>query len=104
MRRFRTVLSVRALFAAHSSSLELHALLLAIKWITRARSRFHHRLPIFADAKAIICAAAKGRTGAPALRRTLQHIAALALGADILMRLVYIPTESNPSDAPSRGL
>ena len=34
----------------------------------------------------------------------LRRIAALQRAADLLVRLIYVPTECNPADAPSRGV
>ena len=47
---------------------------------------------------------AKGRSSAPSLSRAVQKAAALQLAADLAVRWVYITSESNPADAPSRGL
>ena len=33
----------------------------------------------------------------------LRHIGALLLATNTLLRPVYVPTEHNPADAPSRG-
>ena len=55
------------------------------------------------DAKAALCAVAKGRTNAPAFRPTLCSIDALLLATNTLLRPVYVPSEDNPADAPSRG-
>ncbi len=58
---------------------------------------------MFIDAKAALCAVAEGRTNAPALHGTLCSINALLLATNTLLRPVYIPSEDNPADAPSRG-
>ncbi len=50
----------------------------------------------------VIGAGAKGRSSAPALRSTLRAIAAQALASDVLLHLVYIPSEGNPADPNSR--
>ena len=46
----------------------------------------------------------KGRSSSGPLLRVLRKIAALQLAGDLLVRLVYIPTEWNAADAPSRGV
>ena len=38
------------------------------------------------------------------LKREIMRIAALQLAGDILLKLVYVPSEDNPADAPSRGV
>lgn len=100
---FKTAMSTRARWKAHSSSLEANALLLALKWLLRKPANFHHRLVLLVDAKAVLGAAVKGRTSAPGLRRCLRQIGALSLATNSLLRIVYVPSEYNPADAPSRG-
>lgn len=102
-RQFNVAISARAKFKAHSGALEAHGLLLAVKWLVRRSSHFHHRLVVLIDAKAVLGAASKGRTSAPAIRGVVRHIGALLLATGTLLRLVYVPTEHNPADAPSRG-
>ena len=102
-RQFKTAISTKAIFKAHSGALEAHGLLLTLKWLLRSTARFNHRLVILVDAKAVLGAASKGRTSAPAIRGVMRHLGALLLATNSLLRLVYVPTEHNPADAPSRG-
>ena len=101
--RFKTVISCKARWSAHSGVLEAHAYLLALRWIARRACNHHHKAPLLVDAKVVVGAATKGRSSARALRRVLRAAAATTLAADILPRIVYIPSEANPADAPSRG-
>ena len=100
---FRTLISCQAKRQAHSGLLECHGVLLALKWVSRSAKRHHHRAVVLVDAKVAIGRMSKGRSSARALRRVLRSTAALTLACDLLPRLVYIPSESNPADAPSRG-
>eukprot|EP00439_Symbiodinium_sp_Y106_P074706 s3085_g14.t1 len=100
---FRTVVSARAGYKAHSGVLEAHGLLLTLKWLTRSRRKHHKKVVILVDAKAVLGAAAKGRTSSPSLRGVIRAVAAHSLASDLLVKLIYIPSESNPADAPSRG-
>lgn len=100
---FRTIISKRAKWQAHSGVLEAHAYLLALKWLARHPAKHHHRVPILVDAKAVVGAATKGRSSARALRTVLRSAAAYTMASDLLPRIVYIPSESNPADHPSRG-
>ena len=100
---FKTVISSRARFSAHSGLLECHGVLLALKWVSRSHSKHSSKPVILVDAKAAIGCVSKGRSSARALHRVLRSTAALCLACDFLPRLVYIPSESNPADAPSRG-
>ena len=74
-----------------------------MKGLLRKAARFHHRFPALIDAKAVLGAASKGRTSAPAVRGVVRHIGALLRASNGLPRLVYVPTEHNPADGPSRG-
>ena len=100
---FTDVLSHKAKWQAHSSVLEAHGLLLGIRWAVRAARRRHSRLPVLVDAKAVLGAASKGRSSSSALRGSLRDLAANILAADILLRLIYVPSECMPADAASRG-
>ena len=105
---FRTLMSCKAKRQAHSGLLECHGVLLELKWVSRSAKRHHHRAVVLLDAKVAIGCMSKGRSSARALRRVLRSTAALTLACDLLPRLciyiyIYIPSESNPADAPSRG-
>ena len=97
---FKTVISSKARWSAHSGVLEAHAYLLGLKWVCRHPEKHHCKI---IDAKVVIGAAGKGRSSARALRTVLRSIAAHCLAADLLPRLVYIPSEANLADRPSRG-
>ena len=55
------------------------------------------------DAKAILAATAKGRSGAPGFKQILRSIGAHLLAGNLLIYPLNIPSEDNPRDAPSRG-
>jgi hypothetical protein len=69
----------------------------------RSGHRHGKRVVMLIDAKAALCAVAKGRTTAPSFHRTLCSIDALLLASNTLLRPVYVPSEDNPADAPSSG-
>jgi hypothetical protein len=83
--------------------MELKSVSPLLKWVLTSKSRFGHRVAMLVDAKAMLAAVAKGRSGSPEFARTLAHVSALELATNTLLRLVYIPSEDNPADAPSRG-
>ena len=102
-RAFRTVLSCRKNYDGHAGALETSALVLFVKWLLRSTRRHAKRTVVLVDAKALVGAATKGRTSADSMQRELRQLAALTLAGDLHMRYVYVPSEDNPADAPSRG-
>jgi hypothetical protein len=101
---FRTFLSKKARFSAHSGALEAAGVTLMIRWITRSAARHGFRFCCFVDAQSVLGAAAKGRSSAPTIRSEVARLGALCTAANLLVRYVYVPSESNPADAPSRCL
>ena len=100
---FRTVVMKSARWKTHISSLEGHALLLGLRHLARAGCKHGTKAVLLVDSKCMLGAAAKGRSSARGLRGICRSFGATCIAANILPRLVYIPSESNPSDAPSRG-
>jgi len=100
---FRPVISSKAKHNAHAGTLEAEGVALALRWILRSTARHRRRTLLLVDAKAVLGAVARGRSSAPSLRRAVTRVAALCLGGDLLLHLVYVPSEDNPADAPSRG-
>ena len=101
---FRTIILARRQHEAHAGSLEASGLHLLLRWLLRVGKRHGHRVVALVDAKAILCAASKGRTSAASIRNDLRKIAALTIAGDLHMHYVYVPSEDNPADAPSRGV
>jgi len=100
---FKIILSHRAARVEHSGTMELKGVKMALQWLLRSTKRFGHRIPMLVDAKAALAAVAKGRSGSVAFRCTLGYINSCLLATNCLLRVVYIPSEDNPADAPSRG-
>ena len=101
---FTTMASASAQYQAHSGALGAIAVVLLLKWLLRSPSKHAHRVVALVDAQAVLGAAAKGRTSALTLEREIRKVAALTLAGDFLMRYVYVPSEDNPADAPSRRI
>ena len=101
--RFRTVICSRCRHQGHPGLLEAHALRLGIEWILRSAAKHGTRAVMLVDAKAVLGASARGRTSARTLRKQVGRISALLLAGDLGAHLLYIPSEDNPADAPSRG-
>ena len=101
---FATVVSSRAVHAAHAGALEAGGVRLALRWYLRSVARHGTRMVLLVDAQAVLGAVSKGRSSSGTLRREIMRIAALQLVGGLLLKLVYVPSEDNPADAPSRGV
>ena len=101
---FRTVISSKRRWAAHSSTLETCGVVLGLRWLLRSTARHAKRTTFLIDAQAVLGAIAKGRSSSGAIKRDVRHAAALILAGDIWLRTAYIPSEDNPADEPSRGI
>ena len=77
---------------------------MSLRWLLRCPRRHSRRTVLLIDATAVCGAVAKGRSSAPTIARELRHIAALSIAGDLLLRVVYVPSEDNPGDASSRGI
>jgi hypothetical protein len=82
---------------------EVVASTLALRWVIR-QAQFHTtRVVMLSDSQVAVGCLAKGRSSAASLVRHLRRFAGLALSGDVQVFLVWVPTEDNPSDGPSRG-
>ena len=66
--------------------------------------RHVRRTTVLIDAQSVLGAVRKGRSSAPSLKREIAFIGALVLSGDLVLRCLYVPSEDNPADAPSRGI
>ena len=102
-KQFTTLFSVKATKAASPGELEAFGLVMTARWVARSQANHGHRVVVLVDAKAVLGAAAKGRSSAPSIAIHMRRLAALSLASGVLLRFVYVPSEDNPADAPSRG-
>ena len=86
----------------HINSLEMRSMYTAIRWAASHPTCTRCRLLIWSDSVVVVFSTRKGRSSAPALSRKLRKIAAYCLAVGIQVRTVWIPTEFNPADGPSR--
>jgi len=87
----------------HINILELRAGCLHLRWLSRQLRHHHKRHVLLLDSKVALCVLAKGRSSSRRLSRLLRRCTALLAFADIKLYVVWIPTEENPADPPSRG-
>lgn len=97
-----TIVSSRWRAPEHINVLELRALTTAVRWVCSHPSAMGHRILILSDSQVVIGAVSKGRSSSPALLRRLRHLTTWVLAAGLRLKLLWIPTASNPADGPSR--
>ena len=102
-RDFKVILKCRARRAGHSGGLEAAAVVLALRRLGRRACWHQHRGSFLVDAQAVLYALQKGRSSAGTLRWPVRKAGALSLACGWRWRYCYLPSESNPADAPSRG-
>lgn len=99
---FHVVLSVKAP-CEHINIMEARGFLAALRWVLRSVRYHGKRIVMLVDSKVWLGAAAKGRSSSWPLLRLVRKAAALTLATGVVLHLVFIPTEHNPADLPSRG-
>ena len=99
--KWKTVISTPWHHDEHINALELRAVLLAMRWLSR-RSSHNSRIIILIDSAVSFFSLRKGRTSSNNICYPLRKIAALSLACSITLLPVWIPSLSNPADAPSR--
>lgn len=102
MSDFKTIFSVRCKPGLHASCVEMGALDLTLRNITRHSRGHKKRITVLTDSLAVLYSVRKGRTSAPNLVPGMR-VAALVLACDLKLRMAYIPSRWNPADADSRG-
>jgi hypothetical protein len=87
----------------HITLLEARAALSGLKWLARQPRHHHSRVPFFIDSQACLGAFAKGRSSSRKLNRLLRRSAAYIFAAHLRVSWLWVPTDFNPADAPSRS-
>jgi hypothetical protein len=90
-------------FDEHINVLEARALELGVRDFI-SRTAGGKRVLMFSDSLVVLFAANKGRSPSYSLLRRLRSLAAYVLASGIRLVVVWVPTDANPADAPSRQL
>ena len=81
---------------------EGRAVLSGIRWLARQPRHHGTRVPFFIDSQACLGALAKGRSSSRKLNRICRRVAAYVCAARLKVSWLWVPTDHNPADAPSR--
>ena len=101
--RWLTLVSFRWRHPEHINILELRALVLAVRWfLSLSLDHSSLRLVVLVDSTVVCGAVNKGRSSSYALLCVLRQLSALLLASGLTLEVLWIPTDANPADAPSR--
>lgn len=88
---------------SHINRQEIIATILALRWLGQQDKYWGTRVFILCDSTVAVGALAKGRSSARALTSLLRRYAGLSLCFGIEISLIWVSTDINPADGPSRG-
>lgn len=88
--------------AGHINHLEGTSLLLALRWLASRRDGMHHRVMTFMDSSVLFYSVLKGRSSS-SLYPKIRSIAAHLLALHVQLFPVWLPSQWNPADEPSRN-
>lgn len=97
-----TVVKAKWRFGNDICCLEYAATLLGLRWATRQAKLHHTDLAVLVDNQALCFGLRKGRSSTISILLLLRRLAALQLAANLHLTALFVPTESNPADEPSR--
>ena len=86
----------------HINSLEMRAVLTAMRWRLERHKTIHVRFVHLVDSLVVLHSLSRGRSSSRKLKRTLLRINALLLATKSQCVWTYVHTKLNPADAPSR--
>lgn len=86
----------------HINSLELRAILTALRWRVEHKHHLNTRVIHMTDSLVCLHSLTRGRSSSRKLRRTMSRINALILASNLQPVWAYVHTDQNPADKPSR--
>ena len=102
--RWKIAVANRWNFPAHINVLELYAETIGMSWVLRKGSLLvGRRVILLQDSQVAVFSGTKGRSSSLPLLRPLRRTAALLLAGNLHVDRLWIPSEANPADGPSRG-
>lgn len=99
---WHTVISTHWLFSSHINLLELQSVLLCFRRLSTLSSAINSRIIFLIDSRVAVGCLAKGRSSSSPLLHAVRRVSAVCLALGIHPFFVWIPSECNPADEPSR--
>ena len=101
---WRTVVSYKFKFEeTRIVLLEAQALLTGLRWLFSDPKFFGRRIIFFLDSQSLLGAVVKGRSSSRRLNHLCRKMAAFFLTSQIKPSFLWIPSQFNPADGPSRA-
>ena len=100
--RWTTIVSSGWRWPDHINALETRAAYTAVRWCASFPSGMDSRFTILTDSRVAMFALNKGRSSSQNLYAPIRTTAAFLLAFGIRLQAIWIPSEQNPADAPSR--
>jgi hypothetical protein len=91
-------------YNTHINELELQSVLLGVRWLCSLVSirGSGRRIVLLVDNAVTKYTVTKGRSSSTPLLKILRRLCCLLIAMDVKLKLIYIPSEWNPADGPSR--
>lgn len=103
IRTWKHIVSAPFYYHQHINTLELNAVLVALRWLLSFRASVNKRVLMLGDSQVVVHALSKGRTSAPTLFLPLRRLSCFVLASGLRVSYRWIPSEFNPADGPSRA-
>ena len=89
-------------FENHINILEGEALFLLLRWLARQTHFQNKKIAVHLDSQVIAYLVSKGRSSKRTLLSLARKVSALCLASNLRIVPVWIPSDQNPADGPSR--
>ena len=100
--QWKVLLSYKWKQQGHITLLESVAVLDLLKKLTRTAEVTNKKVILMVDNQGVVGILAKGRSSARMMQNPLRRITALQLASNVRLLVVWVKTEWNPGDGPSR--
>jgi hypothetical protein len=87
---------------SHITEGEARAAFIAIRWVLSSPVSIGANFLLFSDSSGVVGALSKGRSSSKSLGPILRSVSAWLLAFSLRLHVVWVPTQFNPADFPSR--